>query len=502
MWEAQDGRQCRRRWRLRRGLRRVAPRPRRLLGGGGARHRMEHRRRTAPSSRARRLWPLVPRRAAEHLPQRPRPSRRRRARRPAGADLRQPDDRPGRDADLRADAGAHREARRRAGRARRRRGRPGGDLHADGAGSGDRHARLRAPRRRAFRGVRRLRGGGAGGAHRRRAAQGHRRRLLRAGAGAGGRLQAAARRGDRHVAAQAGRLPDPAAARSAVRADARPRPGLRRGRGRRGAARLRAGGGDRPALHPLHLRHDRPAQGHRARHRRPCGRAAPLHAPDLRPRPRRRVLDRLRRRLGRRALLHRLCAAARRLHLRPLRGQAGRHAGCRRLLARLRPARRQGAVHRAHRAPRHQEGGPGGQAAPPARPVEAGGALPRGRALRPGHRDLGRQAARQAGGRPLVADGNRLAHHRRLPRPRPVPAQARQRRQAGAGLGHRRAGRGGQGEAPGRDRQPRRAPAAAARRLPTLWNAEDRFREAYLAAIPASTTPPTPGWWTRRAMSG
>ncbi len=47
----------------------------------------------------------------------------------------------------------------------------------------------------------------------------------------------------------------------------------------------------------------------------------------------------------------------------PLRGQAGRHAGCRRLLARHRRARRRRAVHRADRLPRHQEGGPGRQAA-------------------------------------------------------------------------------------------------------------------------------------------
>ena len=46
----------------------------------------------------------------------------------------------------------------------------------------------------------------------------------------------------------------------------------------------------------------------------------------------------------------------------PLRGQAGRHARCRRLLARDRRARRRRAVHRADRLPRHQEGGPGRQA--------------------------------------------------------------------------------------------------------------------------------------------
>ena len=51
-------------------------------------------------------------------------------------------------------------------------------------------------------------------------------------------------------------------------------------------------------------------------------------------------LGRLRRRLGGRPFLHRLCAAALRLHDRALRGQAGRHARCRRLLARDRRSTR------------------------------------------------------------------------------------------------------------------------------------------------------------------
>ena len=54
-------------------------------------------------------------------------------------------------------------------------------------------------------------------------------------------------------------------------------------------------------------------------------------------------LHRVRRRLGRRALLHRLRAAAGRRHDRALRGQAGRHAGRRAVLAGDRRARREGA---------------------------------------------------------------------------------------------------------------------------------------------------------------
>ena len=56
--------------------------------------------------------------------------------------------------------------------------------------------------------------------------------------------------------------------------------------------------------------------------------------------PGRRVLGGVRRRLGRRPLLHRLRAAADRLHDRALRGQARRHARRRRVLARGRAARR------------------------------------------------------------------------------------------------------------------------------------------------------------------
>ena len=91
--------------------------------------------------------------------------------------------------------------------------RPGGDLPADGAGSGDRHAGLRAAGRDPFRGVRRFRRGRTRLAHRRCQAEGDRVGILRARARAGGEIQAAARRGDRAVAAQARCLPDPAARR-------------------------------------------------------------------------------------------------------------------------------------------------------------------------------------------------------------------------------------------------------------------------------------------------
>ena len=91
------------------------------------------------------------------------------------------------------------------------------------------------------------------------------------------------------------------------------------------ARRLRPGRRDRPALHPLHVGHDRQAEGRRARQRRSRGRAALDHAQRLRHRRRRRVVGRLRRRLGRRPLLHRVRAAARRAR-RPCSTRASRSA--------------------------------------------------------------------------------------------------------------------------------------------------------------------------------
>ena len=129
------------------------------------------------------------------------------------------------------------------------------------------------------------------------------------------------------------------------------------------AGRVRAGGRHRPALHPLHLGHHRHAQGRRARQRRPRGRAQVVAwSTSTAWAPGEVLLGRLRHRLGGRPLLHRLRAAAQGLHDDPLRGQAGGHARSRRVLARHRPARRERAVHRAHRLPGDQEGRPAGRA--------------------------------------------------------------------------------------------------------------------------------------------
>ena len=129
--------------------------------------------------------------------ERARPARRGRPRRPARADLRL--------AGHRHEGGVHvpRAPRRRSRASRGARGagrrarRPGDRLHADGSGGARRDARLRADRGRALGRLRRLRGERARDAYRGRAAEGRRLRLVRDRAGADRRVQAAARRGDR-----------------------------------------------------------------------------------------------------------------------------------------------------------------------------------------------------------------------------------------------------------------------------------------------------------------
>ena len=322
----------------------------------------------------RHLRPLVHRRRLQHLLQRARPPRARRPQRPGGADLRFPRHQHQADLHLRPHAVGGAIARRHAARLRRQEGRRRHPLHADGAGGGVRAcwpARASAPCIRWCSAVSRPRSSPPAsttakpkvdpvGQLRHRGRPRH-------------PLQAAARRGDQTRQAQAADLPDPAA--PAMRGDAgrRPRPRLAQNLGARGRIRqdlrMRAGARHRPALHPLHLRHHRHPQGRGARQWRPHGRAQMVDAISLRRQSRRSVVVGLRRRLGGRPLLHRLRAAVPRLHLDPLRGQAGRHARRRRLLARLRRPRRGLAVHRADRLPRHPQGGPGGETAQAIRPV-------------------------------------------------------------------------------------------------------------------------------------
>ena len=69
-------------------------------------------------------------------------------------------------------------------------------------------------------------------------------------------------------------------------------------------AAVRVTGRHRPAVHPLHVGHDRPAQGHRARQWRAHGRAGMVMTNHYGVRPRRDVLGGFRRRLGGWPLLH------------------------------------------------------------------------------------------------------------------------------------------------------------------------------------------------------
>ena len=210
--------------------------------------------------------------------------------------------------------------RQRAARLRRRQGRSRRDLPRHGARAADGAAGLRAHRRGALGGLRRLLGAVALGSHQRRRVQGadHGRRRLAQG---------------RHRATQggcrrrAGRLP-------VDRPRARGAPHRARGRLGRGprplVPRPRAGGGRlvRARAHErrghavpaLHLRHDRQAQGDPAHDRGlPARHEGDPRARVRHPR-RRRLLVHRRHRLGDRALLHRLRAAAEPHDGRDLRG--------------------------------------------------------------------------------------------------------------------------------------------------------------------------------------
>ena len=221
------------------------------------------------------------------------------------------------------------------------------------------------------------------------------------------------------------------------------RPRLGGGHGGGAARGLRARGRHRPALHPLHLGHHRHPQGRRARQRRPRGGPQVEHEQHLRGGGRRHHVHRLRHRLGGRPLVHRVRPAAARGHQHPLRGQAGGHARSRGLLAAQRPARRQRDLHGAHRLSRHQEGGPAGHPHRPARPLALSHAVPGRRALRSRHPALGGGAPGRARDRPLVADGDGLAHRRQLRRPRHAAREARLADEARAGLRRARGRRAG-----------------------------------------------------------
>ncbi len=208
----------------------------------------------------------------------------------------------------------------------------------------------------------------------------------------------------------------------------RPRPGLgdRRGRGR--AGRVRAGRGHRPALHPLHLRHDRPARrawsGTTAGTRWRCaGRCR--HVYDIGPGDVFWAASDVGWVVGHSYIVY-----------------APLLTGCTTVLYEGKPVGTPdaGAFWRvvaehgvnvlftaptAFRAIRKED--PDGELLARARPVRAARALPGRRAAGPGHLPVGRRAARRPGGRPLVADRDRLAD-----RGRPARAGGRCRARPGS----------------------------------------------------------------------
>ncbi len=143
------------------------------------------------------VLPLVCRRRPQHVLQRPRPAHRSRPRQAAGPRLRQPRHRHDQDLHLLRAARRGRPDGRRAAAAGHHQGRPGHHLHADGAGGGHRHAGLRAHRRGALGGVRRLRLQRARQADRRRQAAADPVGVVRDRGQPRHCLQAAARRRDR-----------------------------------------------------------------------------------------------------------------------------------------------------------------------------------------------------------------------------------------------------------------------------------------------------------------
>ena len=208
-----------------RGPRALAGRSRGFLGRGRARDRLDRAGEEDLRSLRRRLRPLVHRRRGQHLLQRARPPCRGRTRQPGGADPRLPaQQQHGHQIHLCRAAERGADARRRHAGFRRRQGRPRHPLYADGGGSRGGDARLRAHRRGAQRGVRRLRGEGTGDPHRRCQAETGVLGELRARARPHRAIQAAARRGDQARERQTVGLHHPAAAAARLRSHRRPRP--------------------------------------------------------------------------------------------------------------------------------------------------------------------------------------------------------------------------------------------------------------------------------------
>ena len=199
---------------------------------------------------------------------------------------------------------------------------------------------------------------------------------------------------------------------------------------------------------------------------------------------RRCLLGRIRYRLGGRTLLHRVRPAAGRCDNRALRRQTRRHARRGRVLARRLRAPGEGDVHRTDGDPGDQEGRPRGQPPRKVRPVGAAVPVPGRRTPRPRYLPLGSGTPRHPGGRPLVADRDRLVHRGQPDGRRGSRHQARLGDDTDARL------RPAHPAARRLRVRPREEGAICVRlplppgTLPTLWGDDDRYIASYLSAFP------------------
>ena len=161
-----------------------------------------------------------------------------------------------------------------------------------------------------------------------------------------------------------------------------------------------------------------------------------------------------------------------------------------------RRARRGRAVHGADRVPRHQEGGPARASSCRSYDLSQFRTLfLAGERADPETIKWAEQHARRAGDRPLVADRDRLADRRQPGRARPAAGQVRladacRCRATTCRCSTRPASRCG---AARRARCAIKLPLPPGC-LPTLWNADERFRETYLDDFPGYYTTADAGY--------
>ena len=290
--------------------------------------------------------------------------------------------------------------------------------------------------------------------------------------------------------------------------DARRRP-RRRLRGaaraasrRRGAVRLARL--DAPELHPLHQRHDRPAEGRAARHRRLRGGAGREHEAHLLRQRRRDLLLDQRHRLGGRPQLHRLRAADRRHGDDHVRGPAD-PARRRHLVEPGREVQGHRDVQRADRDPRAEEAGP--EVPAQARPVVAARAVPGRRAARRADRALDRR--RRSASRSSTTTGRPKAAGRSSPSPTASSSMPSKFGSPGVPMyGYDvQAGRRGDRRATSTTPNEKGVVVIDGPTPPgfmqTVWRDDARFVETYWKSIPggASTAPSTGASATPTATS-